>query len=134
MQAHETLGGLLVVASRLLSNKIQLDMQERIKRSDYAYEEKGNPFNFTTEQMMLLVELDAEDALMPSEIATRMMKTKATITSLIIGAEGRGLVTRERDDHNKKIRKVCLTEFGTKVHAELLPVGMELVDYFSDKS
>src|SRR3954471_6841943 len=59
--------------------------------------------------------------LRPSQIAERMMVTRATITGLLDSLEARGLVRRDASAGDGRSRQVALTAQGRRVARRLVP-------------
>jgi MarR family 2-MHQ and catechol resistance regulon transcriptional repressor len=63
----------------------------------------------------------AGEPLKPSTIAERMVVHRATVTGILDSLERRGLVTRDRDPSDGRMRLVRITPAGIKIVKELLP-------------
>ncbi|MGH3321340.1 MAG: MarR family winged helix-turn-helix transcriptional regulator [Streptosporangiaceae bacterium] len=66
----------------------------------------------------VLMLLDGEDGLKSSELAERVWISAATVTTLVDGLERDGHVARRRDDGDRRVVRVYLTDEGRKVLAE----------------
>ncbi|KPA54548.1 MarR family winged helix-turn-helix transcriptional regulator [Photobacterium leiognathi] len=106
--------GLCWVAMRLLQNKIQLEIH------------KTNPL-INVEQLLLLMELNAEDGLRPSVIAERMVRSKGTISSLIRHAKRNEFISIVGDPAHRNAKRVFLTVYGKHLHDQLTPIVEEVV-------
>ena len=83
-------------------------------------------------KFMLLMQLfDKETGtsrkLSPAEMATALQVTRATVTGLLDGLERDDLVTRVRDEKDKRMVLVSLTDSGIDILEELLPLHFENV-------
>ncbi len=56
-----------------------------------------------------------------SEIATKLLKSGGNITLVVDNLEKRGLVTRQRDLHDRRMLVVSLTKSGRQLISELFP-------------
>ena len=81
----------------------------------------------TAEQWKILAQLWQEDGLMQHELATRTAKNKVSTTLLIDGLEKRGLVTREQDENDRRVKRIHLTDQGISLQRELTEIGKENV-------
>lgn len=109
MKAYQTTTGKAWIAMRLMQNHIQMQLQQL------------HP-SINVEQLLMLMELDYEDGLRPTEIAKRMMRSKGTVSSLLRHAEKSGLVASAADARNKNAKRIFITQEGKKVHDQLAPL------------
>jgi DNA-binding MarR family transcriptional regulator len=77
--------------------------------------------------LMLLRRREVWQAL-PSELAREQGVTRATMSGLIRGLEGQGLVTRRPDDGDRRRAVVVLTEKGAALVERVLPECLELME------
>ena len=63
----------------------------------------------------------AGEPLSPTTIAERLIVTTATVTSLLDTLEGRGLVVRHRDPHDRRKLLVSITDEAREVVDDFLP-------------
>ena len=64
-----------------------------------------------------------EEGLSQSELAQRMDIEGPTLVRHLDRLEQSGLVERCRDEHDRRVMRVCLTPAGRKRHAELVDVA-----------
>ncbi|KPA54543.1 MarR family winged helix-turn-helix transcriptional regulator [Photobacterium leiognathi] len=106
--------GLCWLATRLLQNKIQIEIH------------KSNDL-INVEQLFMLMELNVEDGLRPSVLAERMVRSKGTISSLIRHAKRNEFVAVSDDPSHKNAKRVFLTVYGKKLHDQLTPIVDEVI-------
>ena len=70
--------------------------------------------NITREQLGILLLLTLEDGLYQTQIANILGKDRPNITRMIDVLETKGYIRREKDESNRRILKVFLTEEGRK--------------------
>ncbi|RJG42497.1 MarR family transcriptional regulator [Motilimonas pumila] len=109
MKAYQTTTGKAWIAMRLMQNHIQLEIQQRHS-------------GINVEQLLMLMELDFEDGLRPTEIAKRMMRSKGTVSSLLRHAEKNGFIASAADASNRNAKRIFITQEGKKVHDQLAPL------------
>jgi len=119
MQAEDSLGGLLDKSSRLMRNQLHRNL--RLVESQ-----------ITVEQWILLAELWSGDGLTPLELSKRLLKHKASITSLLKGAEKSGYVYRQGDSRDHRVNKVFLTDKGRQLEAALIPIARQTIMHATD--
>jgi len=70
-------------------------------------------FGITSMELALLVIVEGlGESATPAEISRWMMRRRPTVSGLLDRMERNGLVIREGYDHNKKLKKVVMTEKG----------------------
>jgi DNA-binding MarR family transcriptional regulator len=77
--------------------------------------------------LMLLRRREVWQAL-PSELASEQGITRATMSGLIRGLEGQGLVTRQPDEGDRRQTVVVLTEKGAALVERVLPECLGLME------
>ena len=70
--------------------------------------------NITREQLGILLLLSLTDGLYQTRIANILGKDRPNITRMIDVLETKGYIRREKDENNRRILKVYLTEDGRK--------------------
>ena len=78
--------------------------------------------NITREQLGILLLLSLKDGLYQAQIASIMGKDRPNITRMIDILETNGFIIREKDDNNRRILKVHLTQKGKDRCAETRPL------------
>ncbi len=76
----------------------------------------------------LLMRLDRSGALRATEIADVFQLSPRTVTVSIDGLEREGLVRREPDGHDRRVKWISITDEGRRVIAETEPLRLKLVD------
>lgn len=62
------------------------------------------------------------------ELSQKVLKSNANLTSVVDALEGRGLVSRDRNDSDRRKVKVELTDQGRQLIEELFPRHAEVVE------
>ncbi len=91
----------------------------------------------TPPQFYVLATIGYAGELPFSEIGEKMMVTVSNLTGIVDRLEEKGLVTRERDAHDRRIVRVRLTEKGSKLCKNTIPLfEKSIAQFFSplDKS
>ncbi|HWW38675.1 MarR family transcriptional regulator [Pedobacter sp.] len=87
---------------------------------------KENQLNITYEMLEVLMCLWEKDGINQQEIASRIIKEKASMTYLIDNLSKRELVKREEDESDRRNNLIYLTGKGKHLQEELLPWAMEM--------
>ncbi|WP_316836251.1 MarR family winged helix-turn-helix transcriptional regulator [Pedobacter nutrimenti] len=87
---------------------------------------KENQMNITYEMLEVLMCLWEKDGINQQEIASRIIKEKASMTYLIDNLSKRELVKREEDENDRRNNLIYLTKKGKHLQEELLPWAMEM--------
>ena len=83
--------------------------------------------DITTSQLLFLRALDKEDLLSSGEISRRIFIKPGTITGIVDRLEKKGLVTRNRDNQDRRVVKISITEAGRElVRAAPVPIQSRL--------
>jgi DNA-binding MarR family transcriptional regulator len=86
-------------------------------------------YGITVPQMLVLRALIKEGNLPISEISKRLGLTNSTVSGIVDRLEKEGYVERNRDDKDRRVVYVCLTEKIQRMKREIPVLGP---DYFSD--
>lgn len=70
-------------------------------------------------QLFALHELDTDTALSQQDLAKRLSLEKSTVSRLVADMAGSGLLTRERDPHNRRYYRLRITDHGRATHARM---------------
>lgn len=100
----------------LLSNKKLQDDLERL--------------TLTPPQFYVLATIGYAGGMPFSEIGEKMMVTVSNLTGIVDRLEDKGLVTRERDGHDRRIVRVRLTDKGSKLYKSTIPVFEKCIAQF----
>ncbi|MDJ0755152.1 MAG: MarR family transcriptional regulator [Ardenticatenaceae bacterium] len=99
----------------------------RLKRElQHAFKAHGH--QITPEQWALLNRLWEREGLSQVELAELTFKDKPNVTRMLEVLERRGLVIRERDEHDRRVYKVFLTAEGRALKQQLIPLAAEVLD------
>ncbi len=107
----------------LLSNKRLQDDLEKL--------------DLTPPQFYVLATIGYAGGLPFGEIGEKMMVTVSNLTGIVDRLEEKGLVNRERDAHDRRIVRVRLTEKGSRLYKNTIPLfEKSIAQFFSplDKS
>lgn len=77
----------------------------------------GHPV--TVSEAMALHDLGGQGGLTQQELAARLHLDKSTVSRLVAGLSERGLVSRRRDESNRRFVRLDLTEAGHRLHVEV---------------
>lgn len=90
------------------------------------FQDKLEPFGLTPFHWVVLCCLWEQDGLATSDIGERLCQVGGTLTGVIDRMEERGLVRRERDQRDRRIWRIWLTEAGRNLEEILPPLASEL--------
>ena len=91
-----------------------------------VFREQGE--DVTPEQWAVLIRLWEQDARTQSELSDATFRDRPTMSRILDGMETRGLIQREVDARDARIRIVRLTRRGRALQAKLVPVARALVE------
>ena len=89
--------------------------------------ERLEPYSLTPFHYLVLCCLWEEDGLSTSGIADRLKQLGATLTGVVDRMEQRNLVYRQRDERDRRIVRIWLTEEGKKLMSVLPPLGEKTI-------
>ena len=92
------------------------------------FQDKIDPYGLTPFHWVVLCCLWQQDGLATSDIGDRLCQVGGTLTGVIDRMEERGLVRRERDQRDRRIWRIWLTEEGQKLEAILPPLAIEIIE------
>lgn len=92
------------------------------------FQDTLEPYGLTPFHWVVLCCLWEQDGLATSDIGERLCQVGGTLTGVIDRMEDRGLVRRERDQRDRRIWRIWLTEDGRKLEEVLPPLAMELCE------
>lgn len=100
-------------------NNVDIDLGLEMALTASAYRAAGQKTlkvhgcdNITREQLGILLLLSLGDGLYQTQIANILGKDRPNITRMIDVLETNGFIRREKDDNNRRILKVYLTDKG----------------------
>jgi DNA-binding MarR family transcriptional regulator len=82
--------------------------------------------NVTREQFDVLHLIFEREGLTQREIAEELSKDKANITRTLDVMQKNKLIKRSRDEHDRRVYKIFLTEKGKKLEERLIPAMREI--------
>jgi DNA-binding MarR family transcriptional regulator len=88
------------------------------KRLEADLEKQG----LTPPQFYVLATIGYAGGLPFGEIGAKMMVTVSNLTGIVDRLEEKKLVTRERDDHDRRVVRVVLTDKGAKLYKNTIPL------------
>ena len=75
--------------------------------------------DFSVSQTLALHALDTDPPLSQQELAARLRLEKSSVSRLVADLERRGFLERQRDEDNRRLYRLRLTDAGRAAHAEL---------------
>lgn len=90
------------------------------------FQERLEPFGLTIFHWIVLCCLWEEDGLAISSIADKLQQVGGTLTGVLDRMESRGLVRRERDQNDRRVWRIWLTDAGKQLEEILPPIAAEL--------
>ena len=78
--------------------------------------------DLTPPQFYVLATIGYAGGLPFGEIGEKMMVTVSNLTGIVDRLEEKGVVARERDNHDRRVVRVTLTEKGTKLYKSTIPL------------
>ena len=84
----------------------------------------------TPPQFYVLATIGYAGGLPFGEIGEKMMVTVSNLTGIVDRLEEKGLVARERDVHDRRVIRVRLTEKGSKLYKNTIPLFEKSISQF----
>ncbi|MBD2022338.1 MarR family transcriptional regulator [Leptolyngbya sp. FACHB-36] len=100
---------------KLLSQLLARNFQERL-----------DPFGLTIFHWVVLCCLWEEDGLAISSIGDKLQQVGGTLTGVLDRMESRGLIRRERDQQDRRVWRIWLTDAGRDLKDILPPIAVEV--------
>lgn len=100
---------------KLLSQLLARNFQERL-----------DPFGLTIFHWVVLCCLWEEDGLAISSIGDKLQQVGGTLTGVLDRMESRGLIRRERDQQDRRVWRIWLTDAGRELKDILPPIAVEV--------
>ncbi|MGM0645233.1 MAG: MarR family winged helix-turn-helix transcriptional regulator [Thermodesulfobacteriota bacterium] len=97
--------------------RVKKDFQRRIAAAG---------LDVTAEQCAVLWSLWRREGCFQRELAEQTFKDITNITRILDGLERRGMVTRVRDEHDRRMSRVYLTEAGQSLQEKITAIASEL--------
>lgn len=90
------------------------------------FQEELDPYGLTPFHWVVLCCLWEQDGLATSDLGSRLCQVGGTLTGVIDRMEERGLVKRERDQEDRRVWRIWLTEAGSNLSEDLPPLAVRL--------
>lgn len=90
------------------------------------FQEQLEPFGLTPFHWVVLCCLWEEDGLATSSIGDRLHQVGGTLTGVLDRMEVRGIIRRERDQHDRRVWRIWLTDAGKELQTVLPPIAVNL--------
>ena len=97
MKPTDTIGGLVGLASRVLTNELEAQFSQ-------------NGLNLTREQWIFLMTVIEAERITPLELSQRLLKNRGSVTSLIKGLEKRELIHRITSETDGRSYSIVATQ------------------------
>jgi DNA-binding MarR family transcriptional regulator len=106
------------VAAEVMGSIIRLN-KERIRANSPFL----RPHDLTTQQVWLLAQLPKEGGAPIGSLADAMQCHSSNVTGMVDRLEARGLVTRQPDSSDRRVKLVALTPTGLSMRAKLMEIA-----------
>jgi DNA-binding MarR family transcriptional regulator len=90
------------------------------------FQDQLEPFGLTSFHWVVLCCLWEEDGLATSSIGERLQQVGGTLTGVLDRMEERSLVRRERDNRDRRIWRIWLTDAGKQLETILPPIAISI--------
>jgi MarR family transcriptional regulator, organic hydroperoxide resistance regulator len=90
-----------------------------------AFRELGE--DVTPEQWAVLIRLWEEDGRTQTELSDATFRDRPTMSRILDGMEGRGLLERRSDEGDARVRRIFLTRRGQALRKKLVPAAERIV-------
>lgn len=87
---------------------------------------KEHNINITSDQWILLKNINEAEGIIQSELAVRCKKEAAAVTRTLDILEKKEWITRESDPNSRRVYNLFTTENGKKTIAQILPIALEV--------
>lgn len=117
--SHHQLGFLIADTGFLLRKFILQQLQQR-----------HTDFKVTLEEVPVLARIariDGKAVIQQSELVYATGKDKTTIARLLASLERKGIIYRETDEYDKRVKRVGLSERGVFMMEEVFPISQYLI-------
>jgi len=118
--------------NRTVSDSVMIALRKIIQAIDMNSKKLVKRVGLTGPQLVILQEISSLGEVTAGEIALAVSLSQATVTGILERMEKRGLLTRQRSDHDKRRIMVGITENGKQVLEDAPPLMQEaFVERFS---
>ena len=90
------------------------------------FQERLEPYGLTPFHWIVLCCLWEEDGLATCSIGEKLQQVGGTLTGVLDRMEERGLIHRERDDRDRRVWRIWLTDAGKELQTVLPPIALEI--------
>lgn len=90
------------------------------------FQERLEPFGLTPFHWVVLCCLWEEDGLPTCSISEKLQQVGGTLTGVLDRMEERGLIYRQRDNRDRRIWRIWLTDEGKQLQEVLPPIAWEI--------
>ncbi len=87
-----------------------------------ALEERLRPYNITRAQWIAMYYIHTGDSITQRQLADKMSVKEPTVVRLLQKIEQDGLLERSGNEMDKRVKRLLLTERGTRLCCDILPV------------
>ena len=120
------------VLNRTVSDNVMIALRKIIQAIDINSKKLVKRVGLTGPQLVILQEISSLGEVTAGEIARAVSLSQATVTGVLDRMENRGLLARQRCDHDKRRIMVRITESGKQVLKDAPPLMQEaFVERFS---
>lgn len=91
-----------------------------------AFERAG--FQISAEEWAVLLIVSARKGITPGSLSEASLRDKTTVTRMVDRLVRRGFVARSRDDQDRRVVRLALTDEGQDVFAQLSQVARQVID------
>lgn len=108
------------IIARILESQSRLQHQLAYDRSHPIFDSQ-----LTVPQLKILLVLTLEGSASGQDLSRTMGVSLATVTGIVDRLVGQDLVTRREDPNDRRVRRIELTEAGTKLIDGIVTAGIE---------
>ncbi len=101
------------------------------RRSQLFVVEACEQLHLTYSECVMLIRLYDAEGSKQDDLASMLFLDKAVVTRTMNLLQEKGLVERKRDEHDRRVRRVYLTEYGRQQHIYLRNVIQRWVDFLA---
>ncbi|MBU1565661.1 MAG: MarR family transcriptional regulator [Proteobacteria bacterium] len=98
-----------------VSDNVLISLRRIIQAIDLHSRQLARQHGITTPQLIILKQIQGQEAMTVSEVARQVSLKQATVTDILNRLEGKGLVLREKDTNDRRQVLVKETDVGKKL-------------------
>ena len=99
------------------------------RRSQQFVNEACAQLELTFSEYIMLIRIFDHEGAKQDELATLLCLDKAVVTRTINSLQKKGLIYREQDNSDRRVRHIYLTDYGKRQHIYLRNIIQKWVDY-----